>query len=67
MYSYHKYKFCLTTHSNVEELEKMKLNELGRQKPGRYRSPVTKQAQHPILYVDSVCVKNMGFGHSERA
>ena len=33
-------------------MEKIKLNEPGSVKLGRYRSHVSKQAQHPKLYFD---------------
>ena len=46
MYSYHKYNYDsgLKTHPTVEDLEKMKLNETGRQKLGRYRCAVSRHS-----------------------
>ena len=55
MYSYHKYNSdsLLETHSTGKDLEKMKLNEPGRQQLGRYRrSHVSRPTQHPKLYSD---------------
>ena len=34
----------LKTHSTIEDLENMKLNEPGRQKLGRYGSPVSRHS-----------------------